>query len=81
VKTIFEKFRCIGDLYNIRIVFKTEHTLKNSLMRTRLERTPQHTSSCIFGISCECGRSYTDDAGTPLAVLLWERGHNLERVF
>jgi hypothetical protein len=34
VKGISEKFKRIGNRYNIRTVFKTKHTLRSSLMRT-----------------------------------------------
>jgi hypothetical protein len=35
VKDVSEKFKRIGNRYNIRTIFKTKHTLRNSLMKTR----------------------------------------------
>jgi hypothetical protein len=76
VKGISEKFKRIGNRY-IRTVFKTKHTLRSSLMRTRLERSPQQTANCIYSIPCECGRSYIGETGRPLAVHIHEHRHNL----
>jgi hypothetical protein len=33
VKGISEKFRCIGNRYNIRTIFKTKHKLRSSLIK------------------------------------------------
>jgi hypothetical protein len=41
VKGVSEKFRCIGNRYNIRMMFKTKHIVGSSLMKTRLERDAQ----------------------------------------
>jgi hypothetical protein len=43
---------------NIRTIFRTKHTLRSSLMKTRLERGPQQMAQCVYSILCECGRSY-----------------------
>jgi hypothetical protein len=44
VKGVSEKFKRIGNRYNIRTIFKTKHTLRSSLMKTRPERDPQQTA-------------------------------------
>jgi hypothetical protein len=67
VKGISEKFKRIGNRYNIRTVLKTKHTLRSSLMRIRPERSPQQTANCIYSIPCECGRSYIGETGRSLA--------------
>jgi hypothetical protein len=77
VKGISEKLKQIGNLYNIRTVFKTKHTLTSSLMRTRLQRSPQQMAHCVYSIPCECGRRYIHETGRPLAVRLHEYWHNL----
>jgi hypothetical protein len=56
VKGASEKFKRIGNRYNIRTIFKTKHELRSSLMKTRPERDPQQTARCIYSIPCECGR-------------------------
>jgi hypothetical protein len=38
VKGVSERFRRIGNRYNIRTIFKTKRALRSSLMRTRAER-------------------------------------------
>jgi hypothetical protein len=50
VKGVSEKFKRIGNPYNIRTIFKTEHTLRSSLTKTRPERDPQqrHSASTAF---------------------------------
>jgi hypothetical protein len=35
VKGIIEKFRSIGNCFNVRTIFKTKHTLRGTLMKTR----------------------------------------------
>jgi hypothetical protein len=45
-------------------------------MKTRPERDAQQTAQCVYSIPCECGRSYIDETGRPLAVLLRESRHN-----
>jgi hypothetical protein len=41
VRGVSEEFKHIGNQYNIRRrIFKTKHTLRSSLMETRLERDP-----------------------------------------
>jgi hypothetical protein len=62
-KGISEKLRCIGNRYNIRTIYKTKHTLRNSLKKTRPERDPQQTAQCICSIPLECGRSYIGETG------------------
>jgi hypothetical protein len=71
VKNVSEMFKRIGK------IFKTKHTLRSSLMKTRPERDPQQTAQCIYSIPCECGRSYIGEPGRPLAVRLREHRHNL----
>jgi hypothetical protein len=77
VEGVSEKFKCIGNRYNTGTIFKTEHTLRSSLMKTRLERDPQQMAECIYSIPCECGRSYIGETGRPLAMRLCEEGHSV----
>jgi hypothetical protein len=35
VKGVSEKFKRIGNRYNIKTIFRTKHTLRHSLMKTR----------------------------------------------
>jgi hypothetical protein len=58
VKGVSEKFKCIGDFYNIRMIFKTTHTLRISLMETWPERDLQEMAKCIYSIPIECSRSF-----------------------
>jgi hypothetical protein len=77
VKGVSEKFKCIGN-HNIRTIFKTKHTLRSSLLKTRPERDAQQTAQCIHSIPCECGRSYIGKTGRPLAMRLRDHRHNLK---
>jgi hypothetical protein len=76
VKGISEKFKRIGNRYNIKTIFKTKHTLRDTLMRTRPISDPQQTSYCIYSIPCECGRSYIGEPDRPLAMRIREHRHN-----
>jgi hypothetical protein len=75
---VSEKFKRIGNRYNIRNILKTKHTLRSSFMETRLERDRQQTAQCVYSIPCECGRSYIAETGTPLAMRHREHMHNLK---
>jgi hypothetical protein len=78
VKGVSEKFKRIRNQYNIRKISRMKHTPRSSLMRTRPERDPQLMAQCDHSIPCECGRSYIDETGRPLAMQLDEHGHNLK---
>jgi predicted GIY-YIG superfamily endonuclease len=77
VKGVSEKFKRIGNQYNIRTVFKTKHTLRSSLVRTRPKRYLQQMAHCVYSIPCECGRRYNGETGRLLAVRIREHKHNL----
>jgi hypothetical protein len=47
VKGVSEKFKRIGNRYNIRTIFRTRHSLRSSLMKTRPERDPLQTAQRI----------------------------------
>jgi hypothetical protein len=79
VKGVSEKFKRIGNRYNIRKIFKTKHTLRSSLMKTRPERDPLQTAQCFYSIPCECGRSYIGETDRPLAVRLREHRYSLQQ--
>jgi hypothetical protein len=78
MKGISDKFKRIGNRYNIRTIFKTKHTLKNTLMRTRPMSDPQLTAHCIYNIPCKCGRSYVGKTGRPLSIRIGEHKLNLK---
>jgi hypothetical protein len=78
VKGISGKFKRIGKRYKIRTVFKTKHTIRNTLMRTRPMSDPQITVRCIYNIPCECGRSYVGETSRPLSVRIGEHKVNLK---
>jgi hypothetical protein len=79
VKGISENFRCIGDSYNFKTVFKTKHSLWDMLMRAEPARSPHQMENCICSIPCECGRNCIGEMRKWLAVWLWEHGHNLRQ--
>jgi hypothetical protein len=58
VKGVSEKFKRLGNRYNIRTIFRTEHALKGSLMGTRPERHREQTAQCVYSIAYECCRNY-----------------------
>jgi hypothetical protein len=78
VKGVSEKFKRIGNRYNIRMIFRTNYTLRSSLMRNRPERDQQQTTQCVYIIPCECGRRYIGETGRILSVRLREHRHNLK---
>jgi hypothetical protein len=78
VKGVSEKFKCIGNRH-IRTIFRTKHTLRSSLMKTRPERDPLQRAQCIYSIPCEYGRSYIGETCRPLAMRPREHRHNLQQ--
>jgi hypothetical protein len=67
-----------GNQHDIRTIFRTKHTLRSSLVKTRLERDPQQMAQCFYRISCECSRSYIGEISRPLAMWLCEHLHNFK---
>jgi hypothetical protein len=54
VKGISDKFKRIGNKYNIKTVFKTKHTLRDIFVRTKLHtKSQQQIKHCIYSIPCE----------------------------
>jgi hypothetical protein len=47
VKGGSEKFKLIRNRYNIKAIFRTEHTLRSSLMNTRPEIDPQQMAGYV----------------------------------
>jgi hypothetical protein len=47
MKGVSEQFKCIGNRYNIRTIFKTKHFLRSWLMKTRLGRDSQQRALCL----------------------------------
>jgi hypothetical protein len=52
VKGISEKFRHIGNHFNVRTLFKTKHTFHGTLMKTGLVRDAQQMKQCVYNIPC-----------------------------
>jgi hypothetical protein len=81
VKGISEKFRHIGNRFNVRTIFRTKHTLRMSLMTIGLVRDTQQTKQCVYNILCDCGRWYIGETSRPLEVRIKEHKYNLTEVF
>jgi hypothetical protein len=78
VKGISDKFKRIGNSYNIRTIFKNKYTLRNTLIGTRPMSDTQLRAQCIYNIPCECGRSYVGETGRHLSVSIGEHKLNLK---
>jgi predicted GIY-YIG superfamily endonuclease len=79
VKGISDMFKRIGNKYNIKTIFKTEHTLRNVFVRTKPDtKSQQQIKHCIYSIPCECGRRYIGETSRPLEVRIKEHKHNLK---
>jgi uncharacterized protein (UPF0335 family) len=77
IRGISEKFRRIGNRYNIRTIFKTKHIPRGTLMTIRPDRGLEQTRQCVCSIPCECGRCYIGETSRPLQVRIKEHKHNL----
>jgi hypothetical protein len=74
------KFRHIGNHFNVRAIFKTEHTLHGTLMRTGPFRDAQQMKLCMYNIPCDCSRCYIGETSRPLEVCSKEHEYNLTKV-
>jgi hypothetical protein len=59
------------------IIFKTEHTLRGTLMQTGTVRDAQQTKQCVYNIPCDCGRCYIGETSRPLEVRIKQHKYNL----
>jgi hypothetical protein len=76
-KGISEKFRHIGNRFNINVTVKTKHTFCGTLMKTGPVRDGQQMKQCVYNILCDCGRCYIGKTGRPLEVHIKEHKYNL----
>jgi hypothetical protein len=72
-----EKFKCIGNRFNFRIIFKSKPTLRGALMKTGPVRDAQQTKQCVYSIPCDCGICYIGEESRPLEVCIKEHKYNL----
>jgi hypothetical protein len=77
VRGISEKFRCTGNHINVRMIFKTKHTLKETLMKTEPVRDAQQTMQCVYNIPCHCGRCDIGEKSRLLEARIKEHKYNL----
>jgi hypothetical protein len=76
MKGVYDKFICLGNLYDIRMIFKTKHIISSSLTKTRPERDRQQKEQCLQHFLCD--RSYIGEIGRLLAMWLHEHRHNFK---
>jgi hypothetical protein len=62
LKGISKIFKCIGNYFNSRTIFKTKCTLRGILMKTWPVRDAQQKKQCVYNIPSECGRWYIGEA-------------------
>lgn len=78
IRGFSEKLRRIGHKYNIRTVFKTQHTLRSILTHTKPINTIQNTKNVIYKIPCSCGRLYIGQTKRPMQVRATEHKRNIQ---
>jgi hypothetical protein len=78
-KGISERFRRIGNRFNLRTIFKTKHTLRGTLTKTGPVRDAQQTKQCVYSIPCDCSRcySYIGETNKLLEVRIKEHRYNV----
>jgi hypothetical protein len=80
VMGISEKFRHIGNHFNVRNIFKTKHTLLGTMMKNGLVRDAQQMKQCVYNIPCDCCRCYIDETSRSSEVCIKEHKYNLTQV-
>ena len=76
VPGLSEKIRRVGRKYKIRTAFKTQNTLRQSLVKTRPKNGTQDSKNCIYSIKCSCSREYIGETKRPLNVRINEHKQN-----
>jgi hypothetical protein len=67
VKGTSEKFRRIGNRFDLRTILK----------KTGPVRDVRQTKQCVYSIPCDCGRCYVGETCRPLEVCIKEHKYNL----
>lgn len=70
IRGFSKMFKRISNRYNIKTIFKTGHSLRNSLKRIRPIIPTQETANCTCNIPYECGGSYIGETGRRWAARL-----------
>jgi hypothetical protein len=58
VTDISHQFKCTGNCLNAGSIFKTTHTVCETLIKTGLITDAQQMRNCVHHIPCDCGRCY-----------------------
>jgi hypothetical protein len=77
VKGISKKFRCVGNYFNIRAIFKTKDTLHGLLMKTGPVRDVQRVKLCVYNTPCDCSRYYINETSRHLEVHVEEHKYKV----
>jgi hypothetical protein len=80
VKGTSEKFRCTGNCFNLRNIFRTKHTLHGTLIKTGPVRDVQRTKQCMYSIPCDCVICYVGETSRPLEVRIKEHKYKLTHI-
>jgi hypothetical protein len=70
------KFRRIRNRFNVRIVFKTKHSLRGTLMKAVSVADAQQTDQWVYNVPCDCGRCQIGETSRPLEVGIKEHENN-----
>jgi predicted GIY-YIG superfamily endonuclease len=77
VKGVSEKYRRIGNHFNIRTIVKAKQAVHGTPMKTGPVRDAQQTKQCMYSIPCDCSRCYIGETSRPLEVRVKEHKYNL----
>jgi hypothetical protein len=77
VKGTSEKFRRIRNRFHLRIIFKTKHTLRVTLLKTGPVRDAQQMKQRVYSIPRDCGRYYIRERNRTLQARIKEHKYNL----
>jgi predicted GIY-YIG superfamily endonuclease/uncharacterized protein (UPF0335 family) len=79
VPGLSEKIRRVGRKFNIRTAFKTQNTLRQSLVKTKPRNGTQESKNCVYSIKCSCSREYIGETKRPLNVRIKEHKENTKK--
>jgi len=80
VPGLSEKIRRVARKYKIRTAFKTQNTLRQSLVKTKPKNGTQGTKNCVYRINCsDCSRPYYGETKRPLNIRIKEHRDNTRK--
>ncbi len=81
VPGLSEKLRRLARKFKVRTAFRTQNTLRQSLVKTKPRNVTQESKNCVYSIKCSCDREYIGETKRPLSIRVKEHKENTRKGF